>query len=78
MSGPFHADDLPRLRRRFAVEVKRNLFEAYQAAADNHQAYLDICEFIGCFPGGEAFHFSFSPNGIMCWRSALLAYSCLI
>lgn len=64
MSGPFHADDLPRLRRRFAVEVKRNLFEAYLRPRQTTIKLISTsASSSAAFPGGEAFHFSFSPNG---------------
>ncbi|KAI9870302.1 MAG: hypothetical protein M1830_004421, partial [Pleopsidium flavum] len=64
IAGPFHEDDLPRLRRKFAVEVKRNLFEAYlRPQRTTIKLISTSASSSAAFPGGEAFYFSFSPNG---------------
>lgn len=62
--APFQNDDLPRLRRRFAAEVKRNLFEAYlRPRRTTIKLISTSASSSAAFPGGEAFSFSFSPNG---------------
>ena len=64
ISGPFQVDDLPRLRGRFAAEAKRNLFEAYLRPRRTTVKLLSAsASSSAAFPGGEAFSFSFSPNG---------------
>jgi hypothetical protein len=64
ISGPFTTNDLPRLRRRFAVEAKRNLFEVYLRP---RQTFINLISMStsssAAFPRGEAFHFIFSANG---------------
>ncbi|KAK4105283.1 hypothetical protein N658DRAFT_503451 [Parathielavia hyrcaniae] len=63
-------DDLPRLRRLFAKEVKRNLFEAYRRP---HQTIIKIISnsiSSSSCPGGEGIQFSPSPKG-----HHLLAYN---
>lgn len=64
VSGPYKNDDLPRLRTRFAAEVKRNLFEAYLRPRRTIIKLISTsASSSAAFPGGEAFSFSFSPNG---------------
>lgn len=64
ISGPFENDDLPKLRGRFAAEVKRNLFEAYlRPRRTTIKLISTSASSSASFPGGEAFVFSFSPNG---------------
>lgn len=64
ISGPFQNDDLPRLRGRFAAEVKRNLFEAYlRPRRTTIKLISTSASSSAAFPGGEAFSFSLSPNG---------------
>src|SRR5204862_4393567 len=56
--------DLPRLRKLFEVEAKRNLFEAYLRPRETIIKLISTsASSSAAFPGGEAFHFSFSPNG---------------
>lgn len=63
--------DLPRLRSLFAQEVKRNLFECYLRPRETLINLVSTSiSSSAAFPGGEAFHFSFSPNG-----NFVLAYS---
>ncbi|KAI9801929.1 MAG: hypothetical protein M1833_002244 [Piccolia ochrophora] len=70
-SDLFKDGDLPFLRRRFESEVKRNLFEAY---LQPDQTIINLVSTSttssSAFPAGEAFHFSFSPRGLL-----LLAFS---
>ncbi|KAI9847711.1 MAG: hypothetical protein M1837_001959 [Sclerophora amabilis] len=55
---------LLRLQRRFQSEVKRNLFEAYLRPKETAIELLSHTTSSSVtFPGGEAFHFSFSQNG---------------
>ena len=69
-AGPFTDDSLPRLKRRFAQEVKRNLFEAYlQPRRTIVSLFSTTTSSSAAFPGGEAFEFIFSPNGH--WTLAL-------
>ena len=64
IAGPFHEPNLPRLRGRFALEVKRNLFEAYlRPSRTTIKLISTSASSSAAFPGGEAFHFSFSSNG---------------
>ena len=64
MSGPFTDDSLPLLKRQFAREVKRNLFEAYlQPRRINISLVSTSTTSSAACPGGEAFEFVFSPNG---------------
>ncbi|KAL9631366.1 MAG: hypothetical protein Q9204_004258 [Flavoplaca sp. TL-2023a] len=70
VAGPFTENSLPRLKRQFVREVKRNLFEAYLRP---RQTILSLTSSTtscsASFPGGEAFDFAFSPNGV--WTLAL-------
>ena len=64
-------DRLPLLRRAFAQEVKRNLFEAYLRPRETViNLVSNTISSSAAFPGGEAFHFAFSPKG-----HHVLAYS---
>ena len=64
-------DELPKLRRLFAHEVKRNLFHAYLRPQETLVKLVsNSSSSSAAFPGGEAFHFAFSPNG-----QYILAYS---
>ena len=64
VSGPFTDDSLPQLKRQFAREVKRNLFEAYlQPRRTLISLVSTTTSSSAAFPGGEAFDFSFSPSG---------------
>ena len=60
----FTDHDLPLLKRKFAEEVKRNLFEAYlQPRRTTVNLVSTSTSSSAAFPGGEAFDFCFSPNG---------------
>ena len=61
---------LGRLRRLFAREVKRNLFEAYLRPKETIISLESTSISSSSAPGGEAFHFSVSPRG-----HYVLAYS---
>lgn len=63
-------DDLPKLRRLFAQEIKRNLFESYLRPKETIIRLVSTSTGASSAPGGEAFHFSLSPHG-----SFILAYS---
>jgi hypothetical protein len=64
-------DQLPILRSTFAKEVKRNLFEAYLRPRETVVNLVSTSiSSSAAFPGGEAFHFAFSPKG-----HHVLAYS---
>ncbi|KAL7628712.1 hypothetical protein AAE478_000227 [Parahypoxylon ruwenzoriense] len=62
--------DLPRLRRLFAREVKRNLFEAYLRPKTTTIKLISNCIGSSSAPGGEGLQFSPSPRG-----HHLLAYN---
>ena len=69
-AGPFTDDSLPQLKKKFAQEVKRNLFEAYlQPKRTVVKLVSTTTSSSAAFPGGEAFDFSFSPSGH--WALAL-------
>lgn len=69
-AGPFTDESLPRLKRKFAQEVKRNLFEAYlQPRRTVISLVSTTTSSSAAFPGGEAFDFVFSSNGH--WTLAL-------
>ncbi|KAI9781288.1 MAG: hypothetical protein M1839_006081 [Geoglossum umbratile] len=76
LSNPYidqqpHEDDLPRLRQQFELEIKRNLFESYLRPKETIIKLISTSAVSStAFPGGEAFHFSFSPGGRL-----VLAYS---
>ncbi|KAI9821023.1 MAG: hypothetical protein M1827_003756 [Pycnora praestabilis] len=64
IGGPFTEDDLPRLQRQFHLEVKRNLFESFLHPRQTVIKLISTStSSSAAFPGGEAFRFSFSPNG---------------
>lgn len=67
---PDDEEDLPRLRRLFAREVKRNLFDAYLRPQETTISLVSTSISSSSAPGGEAFHFSLSPRG-----HYVLAYS---
>ncbi|TVY41258.1 hypothetical protein LSUB1_G002634 [Lachnellula subtilissima] len=67
---PADEDSLPRLRRLFAQEIKRNLFEAYLRPQETVISLVSTSISSSSAPGGEAFHFSLSPGG-----HYVLAYS---
>jgi len=71
-SVPAPEDDLslPKLRRLFAREIKRNLFEAYLRPNETVINLVSTSISSSSAPGGEAFHFSLSPRG-----RYVLAYS---
>ena len=69
-AGPFTDESLPRLKKKFAQEVKRNLFEAYLQPKRTIVSLISTTtSSSAAFPGGEAFEFIFSPNGH--WTLAL-------
>jgi hypothetical protein len=71
ISEPLTEDHLPLLRKTFALEVKRNLFEAYLRPRETVINLVSTSiSSSAAFPGGEAFHFAFSPKG-----QHVLAYS---
>ncbi len=64
ITGPFRKNDLYRLKTKFAAEVRRNLFEAYLRPRHTLINLISInANSSAAFPGSEAFHFTFSPNG---------------
>jgi hypothetical protein len=56
-------DNLPKLRRLFAREVKRNLFEAYLRPKETIVKLVSTAISSSSSPGGEGMHFSPSPLG---------------
>lgn len=56
-------DKLPKLRRLFAREVKRNLFEAYLRPRMTTIKLISNCIGSSSAPGGEGMQFSPSPKG---------------
>lgn len=67
---PDDEDSLPDLRRLFAREIKRNLFEAYLRPRETIINLVSTSISSSSAPGGEAFHFSLSAKG-----HYVLAYS---
>ncbi|OBT47622.1 hypothetical protein VE00_02935 [Pseudogymnoascus sp. WSF 3629] len=68
---PVDDDELPKLRKAFAHEVKRNLYEAYLRPQETIIKLVSTSiSSSAALPGGEAFHFAFSANG-----QYVLAYS---
>jgi hypothetical protein len=67
---PYDEHSLSHLRRLFAREVKRNLFEAYLRPRETIINLVSTSISSSSAPGGEAFHFSHSPRG-----HYVLAYS---
>lgn len=62
--------DLPRLRRLFAREIKRNLMDVYLRPRQTTINLVSNSISMSSAPGGEAFQFSISPTG-----HYVLAYS---
>ncbi|EKD15569.1 uncharacterized protein L3040_009103 [Drepanopeziza brunnea f. sp. 'multigermtubi'] len=60
---PEDEESLPRLRRLFAREAKRNLFDAYLRPRETIINLVSTSISSSSAPGGEAFHFSLSPRG---------------
>ncbi|PBP22685.1 F-box domain-containing protein [Diplocarpon rosae] len=56
-------ESLPHLRRLFARETKRNLFDAYLRPRETIINLVSTSISPTSAPGGEAFHFSLSPRG---------------
>lgn len=70
ITGPFSDDSLTWLKRKFSQEIKRNLFEAYLRPQRTVINLISTSTSSAtAFPGGEAFEFTFSPNGH--WTLAL-------
>ena len=68
--GPFTDNSLPRLKRLFNQETKRNLFETYLRPKQTAVNLVSTTTSSSAsFPGGEAFDFAFSSNGH--WTLAL-------
>lgn len=67
---PDDEESLPRLRRLFAREAKRNLFDAYLRPRETVINLVSTSISSSSAPGGEAFHFVLSPRG-----HYVLAYS---
>ncbi len=64
IAGILTDSDLPRLRKRFQVEAKRNLFDIYVRPRKTVIKLISTsASSSAAFPGGEAFHFSISQNG---------------
>ena len=63
MPTPTSEDDLPKLRRLFAREVKRNLFEAYLRPTRTVIKIISNSISSSSCPGGEGIQFSPSPRG---------------
>ncbi|RDL36859.1 3-carboxy-cis,cis-mucoante lactonizing enzyme [Venustampulla echinocandica] len=70
VGGTVNEDSLPRLRRLFAEEIKRNIFDAYLRPRETIISLVSTSSSSSSAPGGEAFHFSLSPRG-----HYVLAYS---
>lgn len=69
-AGPFTESSLQTLKKKFAQEVRRNLFEAYlQPRRTVVSLVSTTTTSSAAFPAGEAFDFVFSPNGH--WTLAL-------
>ena len=70
ITGPFTDNSLDRLKKQFNQELKRNLFAAYLRPRQTAVTLTSTTTSSSAsFPGGEAFEFSFSPNGH--WTLAL-------
>jgi hypothetical protein len=64
ITGPYRKNDLYRLKTKFAIEVRRNLFAAYIRPRRTLINLISVnANSSAAFPGGEAFRFAFSPNG---------------
>ena len=67
VAGPFTDDSLAHLKRKFLLEIKRNLFQAYLRPRQTTINFISTTTSLSAaFPGGEAFEFIFSPNGQWC------------
>ncbi|KAI1390131.1 uncharacterized protein F4822DRAFT_225043 [Hypoxylon trugodes] len=62
-AGADDEDNLPKLQRLFAREVKRNLFEAYLRPRTTTIKLISNCIGSSSAPGGEGMQFSPSPKG---------------
>lgn len=60
---PADTDNLPRLRRLFAREIKRNLFDAYIRPSITIVKLVSKAISSSSCPGGEGMGFTTSPNG---------------
>ncbi|KAJ9260214.1 hypothetical protein DTO212C5_8502 [Paecilomyces variotii] len=65
ISGSLTSDDLPRLKARFACEIRRNAFEAFLRPRKTLIKLISNSSSSTAFPFGEAFRFRFSSNGQM-------------
>ena len=65
---PTSDDSLPKLRRLFAQEVKRNLFAAYLRPNRTIIKLVSNSISSSSCPGGEGMQFSSSPAATTCWR----------
>ncbi|KAI9765472.1 MAG: hypothetical protein M1835_007372, partial [Candelina submexicana] len=64
IAGTLTDTDLPRLRKQFHIETKRNLFDTYVRPRKTIIKLVSTsASSSAAFPGGEAFHFSISQNG---------------
>lgn len=63
-------ENLPRLRRLFALEAKRNLFECYKRPSKTSIKLISTSNSSSSCPGGEGMQFTASPRG-----HHLLAYN---
>ncbi|KAI1341478.1 hypothetical protein F5Y15DRAFT_357514 [Xylariaceae sp. FL0016] len=62
-SASINDDTLPRLRRQFAREIKRNLFEAYLRPKSTTIKLISTSISSSSAPGGEGMQFNASPRG---------------
>ena len=70
ITGPFDEDSLLWLKRRFFQEIKRNLFDVFLRPRRTEINLISTnTSSAAAFPAGEAFDFTFSPNGH--WTLAL-------
>jgi hypothetical protein len=66
-------NELSQLRKQFAEEIKRNLYDSYVRPRETVIRLVSTsASSSSAFPGGEAFHFSFSPSGryVLAFNSA--------
>ena len=67
LSGPFDEESLPKLKKQFVQEAKRNLFTVFTRPRKTIINLISTTtSSAGAFPFGEAFEFSFSPGGLWC------------
>ena len=70
IAGPYTENSLSALKKQYALEVKRNLFDAYLRPRKTIINFISTTtSSSAALPGGEAFDFVFSPNGH--WTLAL-------